>query len=110
MSATNQPTDKGAKMDKVIADKMAKIFFGMLEGEFPDDQEDMRFFTNYLAPFTAMMADQAVEALVYKYDVDEEFANLVVRGTAMLNKMNGANSFNDYCATEEMAQAMREEG
>ena len=96
-------------MDKVIADKMAKIFFGMLDGEFPDDQEDMRFFTNYLAPFTKLMADQAVESLVYKYDVDEDFANLVVRGTAMLNKMNGANSFSDYCATEEMAQAMRGE-
>ena len=95
-------------MDKVIADKMAKIFFGMLEGEFPDEQEDMRFFTNHLSSFTTMMAEQAVEALVYKYNVDEDFANLVIRGTAMLNKMNGANSFNDYCATEEMAQAMRE--
>ena len=95
-------------MDKVIADKMAKIFFGMLEGNFPDDEADMRFFTNHLSSFTKMMADQAVEALVYKYDVDEEFANLVVRGTAMLNKMNGANSFNDYCTTEEMAQAMGE--
>jgi hypothetical protein len=107
-SMSDQPPTRGQKMDKVIADKMAKIFFGMLEGEFPDDQEDMRFFTNHLSSFTAMMADQAVEALVYKYDVDEDFANLVVRGTAMLNKMNGANSFNDYCATEEMAQAMRE--
>ena len=95
-------------MDKVIADKMAKIFFAMLEGQFPDDEADMRFFTNHLSSFTAMMADQAVEALVYKYDVDEDFANLVVRGTAMLNKMNGANSFSDYCVTEEMAQAMGE--
>ena len=95
-------------MDKVIADKMAKIFFAMLEGQFPDDESDMAFFTNHLSSFTKMMADQAVEALVYKYDVDEDFANLVVRGTAMLNKMNGANSFSDYCVTEEMAQAMGE--
>lgn len=95
-------------MDKVIADKMAKIFFAMLEGNFPDDDEDMRFFTNHLSSFTLLMLDQAVESLVIKYDVDEDFANFVVRGTAMLNKMNGAASFNDYCTTEEMAQAMKE--
>ena len=95
-------------MDKVIADKMAKIFFAMLEGNFPDDEDEMRFFTNHLSSFTLMMADQAVEALVYKYDVDEDFANLVVRGTAILNKMNGANSFSDFCITEELANSVGE--
>ena len=95
-------------MDKVIADRMAKIFFGMIEGNFPDDEGDMAFFTNHLSSFTKMMSEQAIEALVYKYDVDEGFASLVVNGTAMLNRMDGANSFSDFCVTEEMAQAMGE--
>ena len=95
-------------MDKVIAEKMAKIFFGMLAGEFPEDEDEMRFFTNHLSSFTVMMIDQAVESLVEKYDVDEDFANLVVRGTAMLSKMHGANSFSDFCITEEMAQSLGE--
>ena len=95
-------------MDKVIADRMAKIFFGMLEGNFPDDEGDMAFFTNHLSSFTKLMNEQAIESLVIQHDVDEAFASLVVNGTAMLNKMNGANSFSDFCVTEEMAQAMGE--
>jgi hypothetical protein len=95
-------------MDKVIADKMAKIFFAMLEGNFPEDEDEMRFFTNHLSSFTTMMIDQAVEALIYKHDVDEDFANLVVRGTAMLSKMNGANSFSDFCITEGLANSIGE--
>jgi len=95
-------------MDKVIADKMAKIFFAMLEGNFPDDESDMKLFTNHLSSFTKMMNEQAIESLVIQHSVDEDFARLVVMGTAMLNKMHGANSFSDYCVTEEMAQAMGE--
>lgn len=95
-------------MDKVIADRMAKIFFGMLEGNFPDDEGDMAFFTNHLSSFTKLMNEQAIESLVIHQNVDEKFASLVVNGTAMLNRMDGANSFSDFCVTEEMAQAMGE--
>ena len=95
-------------MDKVIADRMAKIFFGMLEGNFPDDEGDMAFFTNHLSSFTKLMNEQAIESLVIHQNVDEKFASLVVNGTAMLNRMDGAKSFSDFCVTEEMAQAMGE--
>ncbi len=103
MSAT-QPTDKGAKLDKEISDRMAEIFFGMLQGEVPDNN-GMAFFTNHVSSFTKLMNTQAVEALE-AMGVVTEFAQLVIQGTALLNRMDGANSYNDFCITQEMAEML----
>ena len=104
------PTDltKGGKVDKTTADRMAKIFFAMASEDGDIADEDMPFFTNHLGPFTKLMNEQAVEALVQK-GVDDDYAQFVIGGTAILNKMWGAHSYNDFITTEHMAESMRAE-
>lgn len=106
----NQPTNRqrGHKVDKTTADKMAKIFFAMASEDGDIADEDMPFFTNNLGPFTKLMNEQAVEALISK-GVDEDYAHFVVGGTAILNKMWGAHSYNDFIMTERMAESMQAE-
>jgi hypothetical protein len=53
------------------------------------------------------MNEQAIEALVQK-GVDEDYAQFVVGGTAILNKMWGAHSYNDFIMTEQMARDLAE--
>lgn len=103
------PTDltKGGKVDKTTADRMAKIFFAMASEDGDIADEDMPFFTNHLGPFTKLMNEQAIEALVQK-GVDEDYAQFVVGGTAILNKMWGAHSYNDFIMTEQMARDLAE--
>lgn len=92
-------------MDRAISDRMSKIFFGMLSDSKPDvSDEDMQFFTNHLSSFAELMTEQAVEFLVNQFDVDERAANMVVIGVAMLNKMHGAQSFQDFAITEHLAE------
>ena len=101
----NQPTNRqrGHKVDKSTADRMAKIFFAMASEDGDIADEDMPFFTNNLGPFTKLMNEQAIEALISK-GVDEDYAHFVVGGTAILNKMWGAHSYNDFILTEQMAE------
>ena len=94
-------------MDKTTADRMAKIFFGMLQNDGDIADEDMPFFTNHLGSFTKMMNTQAVEALT-ELGIDERMAELVVHGTAILNKMLGAQSYNDFIVTEQLAESLGE--
>jgi hypothetical protein len=105
LSATNQPTDKGAQVDKSTADRMAKIFFAMASEDGDIADSDMPFFTNHLGPFTKLMNEQAVEALISK-GIDEDYAHFIIGGTSILNKMWGAHSYNDFITTEHMAEAM----
>jgi len=106
LSATNQPSrQRGHKVDKSTADRMAKIFFAMVSEDGNIADEDMPFFTNNLSPFTKLMNEQAVEALISK-GVDEDYAHFVVGGIAILNKMWGAHSYNDFIVTEQMAEAL----
>ena len=106
----NQPTNRqrGHKVDKTTADRMAKIFFAMASEDGDIADEDMPFFTNNLGPFTKLMNEQAVEALISK-GVDEDYAHFVVGGTAILNKMWGAHSYNDFIMTEQMAESLQAE-
>ena len=106
----NQPTNRqrGHKVDKTTADRMAKIFFAMASEDGDIADSDMPFFTNNLGPFTKLMNEQAVEALISK-GVDEDYAHFVVGGTAILNKMWGAHSYNDFIMTERMAESLQAE-
>jgi hypothetical protein len=90
-------------VDKTTADKMAKIFFAMAQEDGDIDDSDMPFFTNNLSPFTKLMNEQAVEALIQK-GIDEDYAAFIIGGTAVLNKMWGAHSYNDFIVTERMAE------
>lgn len=83
---------------------MARIFFSMLEseGEMPEN-EDMSFFQNHLSSFVQVMNEQAIEALVEK-GIEEDYAQFIVGGTAVLNKLWGAHSYNDFILTEQMAE------
>ena len=83
---------------------MARIFFSMLEneGEMPES-EDMSFFQNHLATFVKVMNEQAVEALVGQ-GIEEDYAQFIIGGTAVLNKLWGAQSYNDFIVTEQMAE------
>ena len=90
-------------MDKTTADKMAKIFFAMATEDGDIADEDMPFFTNHLGPFTKLMNEQAIQALVQK-GLEEDYAEFVIGGTAILNKMWGAHSYNDFIMTERMAE------
>ena len=103
------PTDltKGGKVDKTTADRMAKIFFAMASEDGNIADEDMPFFTNHLGPFTKLMNEQAIEALVLK-GVDEDYVEFIVGGVAILNKMWGAHSYNDFIMTESMARDLAE--
>ena len=85
---------------------MARIFFSMLEseGEMPES-EDMSFFQNHLASFVKVMNEQAVEALVGQ-GIEEDYAQFIVGGTAVLNKLWGAQSYNDFIVTEQMAEQL----
>lgn len=94
-------------MDKSTADKMAKLFFAMVTDDGVIADEDMPFFTNHLSSFTEMMNEQAVEALTLK-GVDEDFAHFLVYSSAMLNKMYGAHSFNDFVTVSRMAEQMEQ--
>ena len=93
-------------MDNPIHDRMARIFFSMLEseGEMPES-EDMSFFQNHLASFVKVMNEQAVEALVGQ-GIEEDYAQFIVGGTAVLNKLWGAQSYNDFIVTEQMAEQL----
>ena len=93
-------------MSNPIHDRMARIFFSMLEseGEMPEN-EDMSFFTNHLSSFVKVMNEQAVEALVGQ-GIEEDYAQFIVGGTAVLNKLWGAHSYNDFILTEQMAEQL----
>ena len=93
-------------MSNPIHDRMARIFFSMLEseGEMPES-EDMSFFQNHLASFVKVMNEQAVEALVGQ-GIEEDYAQFIVGGTAVLNKLWGAQSYNDFIVTEQMAEQL----
>jgi hypothetical protein len=90
-------------VDKTTADKMARLFFAMVETEGEIADEEMPFFTNHLSSFTKLMNDQAVEALVQK-GVDDDYAQFIIGGTAILNKLWGAHSYNDFIITERMSE------
>ena len=85
---------------------MARIIFSMLEseGEMPEG-DDMSFFTNHLSSFVKVMNEQAVEALVGQ-GIEEDYAQFIVGGTAVLNKLWGAQSYNDFIVTEQMAEQL----
>ena len=74
------------------------------EGEMPES-EDMSFFQNHLASFVKVMNEQAVEALVGQ-GIEEDYAQFIVGGTAVLNKLWGAQSYNDFIVTEQMAEQL----
>lgn len=95
-------------MDKSTADRMAKIFFAMASEDGEISDEDMPFFSNNLGPFTKLMNEQAVEAIVQK-GIDEDYAHFIIGGTAILNKMWGAHSYNDFIVTERMAESLLNE-
>jgi hypothetical protein len=94
-------------MDKELLATMSAMFFALLQGDMPRG-EDMEFFTNHISSFTKVMNQQAIEALVI-HGVEPEFAELVINGTVILNKMEGAQSYNDFCVTQEMAEMLGEE-
>ena len=65
----------------------------------------MSFFQNHLASFVKVMNEQAVEALVGQ-GIEEDYAQFIVGGTAVLNKLWGAHSYNDFILTEQMAEQL----
>ena len=92
-------------MEKEKSDRMAKIFFGFLAGDdVLSNEDDREFFINNLSLFTELMNDQAVEFLVTQFDVDVRAAEMVIRGTAILNKMLGGQAFADFAITESLAE------
>lgn len=93
-------------MDNELVARLSAMFFALMQGDMPQG-EDMEFFMNHISSFAKVMNQQAIEALVI-HGVEPEFAELVINGTVILNKMEGVQSYTDFCITQELAESLGE--